>query len=94
MKMNFLKDYVDVECCNCGVIFFLSEEMDTRRRKDHDSFYCPSGHSQSYKAKSEEQKLRERLLEKERELEMKDRQLQNCLSKIEKPKRSRTKKGK
>ena len=49
------------ECCDCGMAFAMTNDFYERRRKDHDDFYCPSGHGQHYTGKTEEQKLKERL---------------------------------
>lgn len=49
------------ECCNCGVVFAMSAELRRRRLNDHESFWCPNGHSQAYVGKTEAQKLREQL---------------------------------
>jgi hypothetical protein len=52
---------VTQECCTCHVLFAMTDEMNDERLRDHRSFYCPNGHSQSYTGKSAEQKLREKL---------------------------------
>lgn len=49
------------ECCNCGVLFAITEETYKRLRKSQEWFYCPNGHSQHYVGKTEVQKLREQL---------------------------------
>lgn len=51
-------------CYECGVPFAMTADFQKRRLQDHDSFYCPAGHSQYYPGKTDTQKLRE-LLEKE-----------------------------
>lgn len=48
-------------CINCGVTFGMPDDMDTERRKDGRTFYCPNGHHMSY---TETDALR---LKKERE---------------------------
>lgn len=53
-------------CISCGVLFAFPEELDNRLRQTHAAFYCPSGHSQVYLGKTEAEKLREQLVEKER----------------------------
>jgi septal ring factor EnvC (AmiA/AmiB activator) len=45
-------------CCNCGVLFAIPELMDDQRRRDHQNFWCPNGHSQHYTGETDEQKLR------------------------------------
>lgn len=49
--------YVDT-CCNCGMQFAMPTEFNTVRRNDHKTFYCPSGHPQSYQSESQEELLR------------------------------------
>lgn len=48
-------------CCTCGTLFGILTEVQARRKQDHQSFFCPFGHSQSYNGKSEADKLREQL---------------------------------
>jgi hypothetical protein len=52
------------ECCKCGVLFGLTSEFQRRRINDHSTFYCPSGHPQSYCGESPEEKA-QRLLKEE-----------------------------
>lgn len=62
---------VTEECCNCGVLFAMPQEVKDRRVDDHGSFYCPNGHGQHYTGKTEAEKLRETL-------ELRSRQLANA----------------
>jgi len=48
-------------CITCGMVFGIEEDFDSRLRKTHGSFCCPSGHFQHYATKTEEEKLRSRL---------------------------------
>ena len=57
------------ECCNCGMAFAMSNDFHQRRKKDHKTFYCPAGHAQHYVGKTEEQKLKDELAKKQRQLE-------------------------
>jgi hypothetical protein len=50
------------ECINCGVLFAMSDELRDRLLQSHENFYCPSGHSMFYSAKSD--------IEKERDLRL------------------------
>jgi hypothetical protein len=54
-----------MECCRCGIIFAVPNDFDNQRRKDHQPFYCPSGHSQGYFDKTKEEK---RIAELEQQL--------------------------
>lgn len=51
---------VTEECCNCGVLFAITADMQDRLVQSHAQFYCPNGHGQSYTGKTEAQKQRER----------------------------------
>ena len=57
------------ECYRCGMTFAMTRDFQNRRRNDHKSFYCPRGHSQYYAGKSETQKLKVQLSEKQRQLD-------------------------
>jgi len=57
-----------VTCCNCGVEFAMTYELQKRkldRRGSDNPFYCPNGHKQWYSGKSEAEKLRDELARKE-----------------------------
>ena len=53
--------FVTEDCCSCGVAFAITKELRDRRAEDHERFYCPNGHGQSYTGKTEAQKLTEQL---------------------------------
>jgi hypothetical protein len=44
-----------IECghLSCGVTFALSENYARRRENDHETFYCPNGHSRYYPQKTD-----------------------------------------
>lgn len=48
-------------CYKCGVRFDVPEQWEQKRREDHESFYCPNGHSQHFAGKSEAERLRDEL---------------------------------
>lgn len=54
-----------VQCANCGISIVATPDFFRRRRKDHEEFYCVSGHTNYYSAKTEEEKLREQLANKQ-----------------------------
>jgi len=56
-----------LDCPNCGVIFAITAEYESRRRQDGRSFRCPNDHSMSY-GKSEVEKERDRAATLERRL--------------------------
>lgn len=49
--------------------FGMTQDFKKRRLNDREYFYCPSGHPQHYTGKSEAQKLKDQLSEKQRLLE-------------------------
>lgn len=55
------------ECCECGMIFAVTEDFQRRRQSDKRSFTCPNGHSQSYK-ESPEDRLQKQLEAERRKL--------------------------
>jgi len=55
---------IAVKCCACGITFGMPSNLNDKFQETNESFYCPSGHKQSYVAnkyvdltKSYEQKL-------------------------------------
>ncbi len=51
-----------VECPRCSAIFAVTTLFEHERRRLHDLFYCPSGHSMSFKSQSTEDALRAQLV--------------------------------
>jgi hypothetical protein len=54
-------DFVLEECCNCGTPFMIPKRLQKQLINNQNTFYCPSGHPQSYCGKTEAQKLKEKL---------------------------------
>lgn len=44
-------------CCKCNVIYWITTEHQKRLIRCKNTFYCPNGHSQSYKGATEAQKI-------------------------------------
>jgi hypothetical protein len=57
-----------VDCITCGVIFGLPERIREARRNDHKTFYCPNGHTLSYRGETDAEKAEKRAKELERQL--------------------------
>jgi hypothetical protein len=74
----------EIECCNCGVVFLVSERLHLSWRRTKQTFYCPNGHGQSY-TKSTAAILEERLAKKDEEIQ----KLQKELLRHQKPPRKR-----
>lgn len=60
MQKNFGKNYEEIDCCVCGVIFLIPEVLKNGLMESKGAFYCPNGHSITYK-KSTSEKIREEL---------------------------------
>lgn len=56
-----------VECCNCGVVFAITQDMYERRLEDGENFFCPNGHKQHYTRK---EKLEDKIAELEDKLQL------------------------
>lgn len=48
-------------CVECGVPFGLAESFIAARREDHERWYCPNGHGQSYTGDNEAERLRKKV---------------------------------
>lgn len=63
-------DFVMEECCNCGMPFYLTKDLQNRLRKEPGtSFWCPKGHGQHYTGETPEQKLKKQLAAAQAEAE-------------------------
>ena len=51
--------YNILNCYKCGIGFGVPSEFERQRRSDRQSFFCPSGHSQWFPGKTDEQRVRE-----------------------------------
>lgn len=56
------------ECIECGTKFGINKTLHTYKKENKKTFYCPNGHSMSY-TKSEAEKLREIIAQKNKSLE-------------------------
>jgi len=62
-------EIVIIECANCSVDFGIGKKFQKRRREDHDSFFCPNGHSNFYPQENAEEKLRKQLEQQKKHTE-------------------------
>lgn len=55
--------YALVTCykADCGMTFAVAAQWQRDRRGDHETFYCPNGHPQSYRGQSEAERLQDEL---------------------------------
>lgn len=63
-------------CYKCAVEFALPVAVRDARANDGAPFYCPNGHGQHY-TKSENDKLKDRIVELEKIIEQKERSITN-----------------
>lgn len=52
---------INIECCNCGIIFGISDVWYKNRQIDKRIWLCPNGHEQHFIENSEMKKLEEEL---------------------------------
>ena len=50
-----------ITCCNCGVIFWITQSHNSDLFRTKTTFYCPNGHSQSYVGETCEEKYKKKL---------------------------------
>lgn len=53
------QQFTIIDCAECGILFAITTEFEARRRTDHADFYCPAGHSLSYRGPSKEERARQ-----------------------------------
>lgn len=44
-------------CYQCSITYWITKELQQKLIKCKNTFYCPNGHPQSYKGKSDAQKI-------------------------------------
>lgn len=65
LKFQVEIELLTEECINCGMAFGVPANVIAQRRRDHQSFYCPAGHSQVYLDETREEALKRQLQEAE-----------------------------
>jgi NAD-dependent SIR2 family protein deacetylase len=66
MKTEVLVDLGLVDCPVCGIRFWVDETFKQHRQQDHETMYCPNGHSLYFPSETEEERLRKLVLVKTR----------------------------
>lgn len=51
-----------VDCAECHVVFGVDERYIARLRESHESFYCPAGHSLSFRGETKAERLERELV--------------------------------
>ena len=62
-----MRNFIEIECINCGILFGMSETFNLNLRKSKANFHCPNGHGMSY-IKSTEEFQAEHLDQKRKEI--------------------------
>lgn len=97
MRVEIVKNFVTMECGECGVDWTVSEKFYEGLKETKKTFYCPNGHARVF-AKSTSDILREKVNEKEQEIEVKSREIRILEAKlreasVKKPKKKEKKKA-
>lgn len=71
--LQFTHTLETMTCVDCGMQFAAPAGYETERRKDGRPFYCPNGHSMSFK-ETEADRLRKQLAARDREIEFQKNQ--------------------
>jgi len=48
LEISTTAKLVTEECCACGILFAMPQQVNERLRTKGGTFYCPNGHSQVY----------------------------------------------
>lgn len=59
--ITFQTEMVLEECCNCHMVYAVTNQFQEEMKRTHKSFCCPAGHNQHYSGESEIEKLRNAL---------------------------------
>lgn len=60
-------DLAQINCCSCGVLFFITQAHQNHLRSTKETFHCPNGHSQSYN-RNEADRLKDVIISKNLEI--------------------------
>jgi len=72
---------VTEECCACGIVFAMPQQVNERLRTKGGTFYCPNGHSQVY-TEPEIEVLRKKLLAEHQHSQHLETQLNGALDNL------------
>jgi len=61
-------EFSTMQCCTCHMAFAVTARFEKDRRNDCKTFYCPSGHPQSFRAGNDEETRLRQELNRQREL--------------------------
>lgn len=52
------REFIVLTCYDCGIDWAMPEYFVAKRREDHRTFFCPSGHSQHFPAENPAERLK------------------------------------
>lgn len=61
MNLTIIKSFEALECYACACLFAVTSDFKKNRVGDHNTFYCPNGHPQSYIGETEAERLKKQL---------------------------------
>lgn len=61
MTLDVTTQITPVTCSKCGTVCGINSAQYEQLRETHDTWYCPSGHPQMFRAKSETELVTEKL---------------------------------
>lgn len=59
-SLNILTTYAVIDCCKCGCLFAIPDQVNDELISSGKKFYCPNGHSQHYTESTETKLKKER----------------------------------
>lgn len=92
MKQQMSIEMMLVNCASCGMSFAITSDFEGTLRECHNTFYCPKGHHNYFPAKTDVEKLREKLAEKSSSLVAAEAQVKTLEESLAKKTPKRTKK--
>jgi len=64
--INTNLNFTTIECCSCGTLFAVPAQLYGKLKETHNTFYCPSRHSQYFSGESKGEKYKRKLEEAEK----------------------------
>jgi hypothetical protein len=68
MELTSAVTFKSIECCTCGLTFYVPSAWYKKKQDDHSGFPCPNGCRLIFNGESESDRLKKQLAQAEREL--------------------------
>lgn len=74
-----MRTLVEIDCCECGIVFGVPDGWQRKKRETGATFYCPNGHAQCYRDSDLDKMRRERdrLVQEQERLRQRTTELAN-----------------